>query len=198
MAEITADMVKRLREETNAGVLDCKKALTENNGDFAAAAEFLRKKGLAKAASKSSRAANEGIIGSYIHSNSKMAALVRLNCETDFVARNEAFTQLARDIAMHIVASRPTYVSRELVPAEVLDAKKDEFRSEAAATGKPAEVIEKIIDGKLEKWYVDVCLVEQPYVRNPDVTVGSLLTDAIAKMGENIKVGAFSRLEIGE
>jgi elongation factor Ts len=198
MAEITADMVKRLREETNAGVLDCKKALTENNGDFAAAAEFLRKKGLAKAASKASRAANEGIVGSYIHSNSKMAALVKLNCETDFVARNEAFTQLARDIAMHVVASRPSFVSREEIPAEALEARKAEFRAEAAASGKPEAVIEKIIEGKLEKWYVDVCLVDQPYVRNPDVTVGSLLTDAVAKMGENIKVGAFSRMEIGE
>jgi elongation factor Ts len=198
MAEITAEMVKRLREETNAGVLDCKKALTDSNGDFAAAAEFLRKKGLAKAASKASRAANEGIVGAYIHSNAKMAALVKLNCETDFVARNEAFTALAREIAMHVVASRPSFVSREEIPADVLEAKKEEFRAEAAATGKPAEVVEKIIEGKLDKWYVDVCLVDQPFVRNPDVTVGSLLTDAVAKLGENIKVGSFSRQEIGE
>jgi len=198
MAEISADMVKRLREETNAGVLDCKKALTEHNGDFAAAAEFLRKKGLAKAATKTTRAANEGIIGSYIHSNTKMAALVKLNCETDFVARNEAFTQLARDIAMHIVASRPIFVSREEIPAETLETKKGEFRAEAAASGKPADVVEKIIEGKLDKWYVDVCLVDQPFVRNPDVTVQSLITDAIAKLGENIKVGGFSRQEIGE
>lgn len=198
MAEITAEMVKRLREETNAGVLDCKKALTENNGDFAAAAAYLREKGLAKAASKASRAANEGIIGSYIHSNAKMAALVKLNCETDFVARNETFTQLARDIAMHVVASRPAFVSREEIPADVLDAKKEEFRAEAQASGKPAAVVEKIIDGKLDKWFVDVCLVDQPFVRNPDVTVQSLLTDAIAKLGENIKVGSFSRQEIGD
>lgn len=198
MAEITAEMVKRLREETNAGVLDCKKALTQYDGDFVAAAAYLREKGLVKAASKADRVANEGIIGSYIHSNAKMAALVKLNCETDFVARNESFTQLARDIAMHVVASRPAFVSRNDVPAETLDAKKQEFREEAMATGKPAAIIDKIIEGKLDKWYVDVCLVDQPFVRNPDVTVGSLVTDAIAKLGENIKVSGFSRQEIGE
>ncbi len=198
MAEITAEMVKRLREETNAGVLDCKKALTAHNGDFVAAAAYLREKGLVKAASKGDRAANEGIIGSYIHSNSKMAALVKLNCETDFVARNESFTQLARDIAMHVVASRPEYVSRNDIPEQTLATKKQEFREEALATGKPESVVDRIIEGKLDKWYVDVCLIDQPFVRNPDVTVGSLVTDAIAKLGENIKVGSFSRQEIGE
>lgn len=198
MAEITAEMVKRLREETNAGVLDCKKALTAHNGDFVAAAAYLREKGLVKAASKTDRAANEGIIGSYIHSNSKMAALVKLNCETDFVARNEGFTQLARDIAMHVVASRPEYVSRSDIPEQTLATKKQEFREEALATGKPESVVDRIIEGKLDKWYVDVCLIDQPFVRNPDVTVGSLVTDAIAKLGENIKVGGFSRQEIGE
>ncbi len=198
MAEITAEMVKRLREETGAGVLDSKKALTAYDGDFDAAAAFLREKGLTKAASKATRAVNEGSIGVYLHSNSKMASLVKLSCETDFVARNEAFTQLARELAMHVVASRPVYVSRDDIPADVLHARKEEFRADALATGKNAELIDKIVEGKLGKWYVDVCLVDQPFVRNPDVTVQSLLSDAIAKLGENIKVGGFSRQEIGE
>jgi elongation factor Ts len=198
MAEITAEMVKRLREETNAGVLDCKKALTEHNGDFAAAAEYLQKKGLAKAAAKSERAANEGIIGTYVHSNSKMAAMVKLNCETDFVARNEAFTQLARELAMHVVASRPEFVSREEIPADVLEAKKAEFAADMAGSNKPAEVIEKAVTGKLDKWYAEVCLLDQGFVRDPDVLVQSLLTNAVAKLGENIKVSGFARLEIGE
>lgn len=198
MAEITAEMVKRLREETGAGVLDSKKALTAYDGDFAAAAAFLREKGLTKAASKATRAVNEGSIGVYLHSNNKMASLVKLSCETDFVARNEAFTQLARELAMHVVASRPVYVSRDEIPADVLQARKEEFRADALATGKNADLIDRIVEGKLDKWYVDVCLVDQPFVRNPDVTVQSLLSDAIAKLGENIKVGGFSRQEIGE
>lgn len=198
MAEITAEMVKRLREETNAGVLDCKRALTEHNGDFEAAAESLRRKGLAKAAAKASREANEGLIGYYIHTNQKMAALVKLNCETDFVARNELFQQLARDLAMHVVASRPVYVSREDIPAEVLEQERASARAEMEQSGKPAEIIDRIVDGKLDKWYQEVCLLEQPYVRDPEVTVQSLLTNLVAKLGENIKVTSFSRQEIGE
>jgi elongation factor Ts len=198
MAEITAEMVKRLREETNAGVLDCKKALTEYDGDFAKAAEFLHKKGLAKAASKSSRAANEGYIGIYLHNNAKLAAMLKLNCETDFVARNEAFQTLAREIAMHIAASAPLYVSRDQIPEAELEAQTAIFREESAATGKPADVVEKIIAGKLDKWYVDACLLDQPFVRNPETTVQQLISEAIAKLGENIKVSGFSRLIIGE
>jgi elongation factor Ts len=197
MAEITADMVKMLREATGAGVLDSKKALTEYDGDFEKASEALRERGLAKAAKKSEREANEGIIGVYVHSNQKMAAIVRLNCETDFVARNEAFQQLAKELAMHVVASRPTYVSREEIPAADLEAKKALFAEEIAASGKPANIVDKIAEGKLEKWYQDSCLLEQGFVRNPDITVQSLLTDAIAKLGENIKIGGFERLEIG-
>jgi elongation factor Ts len=197
MAEITAEMVKQLREATNAGVLDCKKALTENNGDFDAAAEYLRKKGLAKAATKASREANEGIVGSYIHTNSKMASLVKLNCETDFVARTENFQHLARDIAMHIVASRPIYVSRADVPAAETEHEKFIYREQMANSGKPPAVVEKIIEGKLDKWYAEICLLEQPFVKNPDVTIEALLTEAIAKIGENIKIGGFSRMEIG-
>lgn len=198
MAEITTEMVKALREATNAGVLDCKKALTESNGDFEQAAEYLRKKGLAKAASKSTREAREGIIGTYVHNNAKMAAMVKLNCETDFVARNEAFTQLARDLAMHVVASRPLYVAREDIPAETIEHERYISREQAASTGKPAAVIEKIVDGKMEKWYGEVCLLEQPYFRDMDVNVQSMLSSLIAKLGENIKIGGFTRLEIGE
>lgn len=198
MAEITAGMIKQLREETGAGVLDCKKALTEYDGNFEAAAEHLRQKGLAKAAAKATRAANEGLIGYYIHTNQKMAALVKLNCETDFVARNEIFQQLARDLAMHVVASRPAYVSREDIPAAVLEQETNAYRAEAAQSGKPEQVIARIVEGKLDKWYQEVCLLEQPFVRDPEVTVQSLLTDAVAKLGENIKVASFSRQEIGE
>lgn len=198
MAEITAEMVKRLREETNAGVLDCKKALQENDGDFEKAAESLRKKGFAKAAGKAGRAANEGIVGAYVHNNAKLAAMVKLNCETDFVARTEGFQTLARELAMHTAASAPLYVSREEIPADALEAQKAIFREESTATGKPADVVEKIITGKLDKWYNEVCLLEQPFVRNPEVTVQQMVTEAIAAMGENIKVGGFSRLVIGE
>lgn len=197
MAEITAEMVKLLREATNAGVLDCKKALADSNGDFEAAVEFLRKKGLASAAKKASRDANEGLIGSYIHGGSKVASLVELNCETDFVARTDEFQQLARDLAMHVTAARPQWVQREDVPAEAVAKELEIYREQMAGSGKPAQVIEKIIDGKLDKWYSEVCLLEQPFVKNPDVIVKDLLTSAVASLGENIKVRRFARLEIG-
>ncbi len=198
MAEITAEMVKLLREATDAGFLDCKKALTENDGDFEKAADYLRKKGLSKAASKASRAANEGVIGMYMHSNSKMAAMVRLNCETDFVARNETFQALAREIAMQVAASRPEYVGREDVPADAVAKEMEIYSAQMVDSGKPAAVIEKIVAGKLDKWYSEICLLEQANIRNPDVTIQQMLTEAIAKLGENIKVGGFSRLAIGE
>lgn len=197
MAEITAEMVKLLREATGAGVLDSKKALQENDGDFEKASEYLRKKGLARAAGKANREAREGIIGVYVHSNQKMASLVKLNCETDFVARNEAFQQLAKDLAMHVVAARPLYVAREDVPASVIESEKAVYAAQMENSGKPANIIEKIAEGKLEKWYEESCLLEQPFVRNPDVKIQSLLTDAIAKLGENIKIGGFERMEIG-
>lgn len=197
MAEITAEMVKQLREATGAGVLDSKKALQEHDGDFDKASEYLRKKGLAKAANKATREAREGIIGVYVHSNQKMASLVKLNCETDFVARNEAFQQLAKDLAMHVVASRPLYVAREDVPASVIEAEKAVYAAQLENSGKPANIIEKIAEGKLEKWYEESCLLEQPFVRNPDVKIQTLLNDAIAKLGENIRIGGFERMEIG-
>lgn len=197
MAEITAKMVQELRAATGAGILDCKKALEEFAGDFEAAVESLRKKGLAKAAKKAERDANEGTIGYYVHTNSKIASMVKLNCETDFVARTEQFLQLARDIAMHITASRPIFVERGQVSADAIEKEKEIYREQMANSGKPAHVVEKIVEGKLDKWFSEVCLLEQPYIKNPDVTIQAMLTDAIAALGENIKIGGFSRLEIG-
>jgi elongation factor Ts len=198
MAEISAQMVKELREATNAGVLDCKKALMEANGDFEAAVEILRKKGLSTAAKKSSRDTNEGVIGTYIHAGAKMAGMVQLNCETDFVARTDRFQQLARDIAMQVVASRPLYVNREQVPAELIEREKSIYREQMISSGKPEQVIDKIVEGKLDKWLSEVCLLEQAFVKDPDVNIQSLLTDSVAALGENIRVSRFERLAIGE
>jgi len=198
MAEITAQMVKELREATNAGVLDCKKALQESDGNFEAAVEILRKKGLSSAAKKASRDTNEGMIGTYIHAGAKMAGMVQLNCETDFVARTDRFQQLARDIAMHIVATRPLYVTREEVPADLIEREKSIYREQIISSGKPEQVIDKIVEGKLDKWLSEVCLLEQAFVKDPDVTIKSLLTDSVAALGENIRVSRFERLAIGE
>ena len=197
MAEITTEMVKALREATNAGVLDCKKALTETGGDFEAAVEILRKKGLATAAKKASREANEGLVGTYVHPGSKIATLIEVNCETDFVARTDEFQQLARDLAMHVTASRPLFVSRDDVPAALIAKEKEVYAEQMVNSGKPAQVIEKIVEGKLDKWYSEVCLLEQPFVKDPDLTIQALLTERIASLGENIKVRRFSRLEVG-
>lgn len=197
MAEITAEMVKHLREATNAGVLDCKKALTETNGDFDAAVEILRKKGLATAAKKASRDANEGLIGSYVHPGSKVASIVEVNCETDFVARTDEFQQLARDLAMHVTAARPLWVSREDVPADAIAKEREVYTEQMANSGKPAQVIERIVEGKLDKWFSEVCLLEQAFIKDPDISIKDLLTNRIASLGENIKVRRFSRFEIG-
>ena len=198
MAEITAQMVKELREATNAGVLDCKKALQDANGDFDAAVEILRKKGLASAAKKASRDTNEGVIGTYVHAGAKVAGMVALGCETDFVARTDRFQQLARDLAMHVVAARPLYVAREDVPAELVEREKSLYRDQTINSGKPEQVIDKIVEGKLDKWLSEICLLEQPFVKDPDVTIQSLLTDSIAALGENIRISRFERLAIGE
>ena len=198
MAEISAQLVNELREATNPGILDCKKALTESNGNFDQAVEFLRKKGLASAAKKASRETNEGIVGHYIHSGSKQASLVELNCETDFVARTEQFQTLARDLAMHVVAARPLYLRREDVPADMVAREKEIYREQMANSGKPANVLEKIIEGKLDKWYSEVCLLEQGFVKDPDTSIQQLLTQTIATLGENIKVNRFARIAIGE
>lgn len=198
MAEITTQMVKELREATSAGVLDSKKALEETNGDFEKAVEILRKKGLATAAKKASRDTNEGLIGNYVHAGSKQAGMVELNCESDFVARTERFQQLARDLAMQVVASRPLYVSRDQVPANLVESEKEIYREQMAASGKPAQVIDRIVEGKLDKWLGEICLLEQPFVKNPDVTIQELLVESVAVLGENIRVNRFARLAIGE
>jgi elongation factor Ts len=197
MAEITAQMVKELRAATNAGVNDCKKALVDSKGDFDKAVEFLRKKGLASAAKKANRETREGIIGHYIHFGSKAAGLVELNCETDFVARTERFQELARDIAMHVVAARPQWLNREEVPTTSVDREMDIYREQMATSGKPAQLVTQIIEGKLDKWYTEVCLLEQPFVKDPDKKIQDLLTEAVASLGENIRVSRFARMEIG-
>ena len=198
MAEISAQLVKELRVATSAGVLDCKKALNEADGDFDAAVEILRKKGLSSAAKKASRETNEGIVGHYIHAGSKMASLVELNCETDFVARTEQFQELARDLAMHVVAASPLFLKREDVPSEIVDREKAIYVEQMADSGKPEHVLEKITEGKLDKWYAEVCLLEQPFVKDPDKKIQDLLTNSIASLGENIQIGKFSRVVVGE
>ena len=179
-------------------MLDCKKALEETNGDFDKAADYLRHKGLAAAAKKASREANEGLIGTYIHTGSKVAGMVEVNCETDFVARTEAFQALVKDLAMQVVAARPLYVRREDIPADVLAAKRAEFLADMADSGKPADIVERIVEGKADKYFQEALLLEQPFIKDPSVTVNDLVTQAIAKLGENIKVRRFARLEVGE
>ncbi|HBN97446.1 MAG TPA: translation elongation factor Ts [Firmicutes bacterium] len=200
MAEITvsAAMVKELREKTGAGMMDCKKALVEKNGDLDAAVDFLREKGLAAAAKKSGRIAAEGVVESYIHMGGRIGVLVEVNCETDFVAKTDEFHELARDIAMHIAASRPEYVSREEIPAEVLDHERAIYRTIAENEGKPAHIIDKIVEGRVDRYVKEVCLLEQPFVKDPDMTVNDLLNAKVAKIGERISVRRFARYERGE
>ncbi|RME66225.1 MAG: translation elongation factor Ts [Caldilineae bacterium] len=197
MATITTAMIKELREATGAGVLDCKKALAEADGNFDKAVEYLREKGLSAAAKKADRAANEGLIGVYVHPGSRVAGMVEVNCETDFVARTDEFQALAKDLAMQVVAARPEYVSREEVPADVIEKEKAIYRAQAAEGGKPDHIVERIVEGKLEKWYSEVCLLEQPFIKDPDVTIQQLLVQSIASLGENIQVRRFARLEVG-
>ncbi len=197
MAAITAQMVKELRGATGAGILDCKTALSENDGNFDRSVAYLREKGLAAAAKKADRDADEGIIGMYVHHGSKVAAMVVLNCETDFVARTEQFQGLARDLAMHIVAANPEYVDREEIPADVLNKEKAIYKAQAQESGKPEKIIERIAEGKLEKWYSDVCLIEQEYFKDSDKIVKDVLVENIASLGENIQIRRFSRLEVG-
>ncbi len=196
MAETTPALVKELREKTNAGMMDCKKALDETAGDLAKAEELLRKKGIAKAGAKSSRAAKEGIIASYIHLQGKVGVLVEINCETDFVAKNEIFREFVKDITLHIAASHPLYVSREHVPDSLIAAERDIFA--AQVTGKPANIVDKIVDGKIDKFYGTVCLLEQAFIKNPDLTIKDLVNTKIAELGENIIVRRFTRYMVGE
>jgi elongation factor Ts len=194
---ISAEMVKDLREKTGAGLMDCKRALTESSGDMEKAIDYLRQKGLASAAKKASRSATEGLIGSYIHMD-KLGVMVEINCETDFVARTDDFRELVKDIAMHIAAANPPYISREDVSVETVEREKEIYK--AQVTNKPPQVVEKIIEGKLDKFYSDMCLLEQVFIKDPEgkKKVKDIITDKIAKLGENIVVRRFARFQLGE
>jgi len=196
--KIPAKMVKELRERTGAGMMDCKKALTETNGDIEKAIDYLREKGLAAAAKKAGRIATEGIVDAYIHGEGRIGVLVEVNCETDFVAKTKEFKTFVRDIAMQIAASRPEYVRREDVPEEVVEREKEVLRAQALNEGKPEKIVERMVEGRLNKYFKEICLVEQPYIRNPDITVQDLLNETIAKTGEKISIRRFTRYEIGE
>ena len=197
MAAITAQMVKELRQETGAGVLDCKEALVTSNGDFAQAAAYLREKGMAAAAKRATREATEGLIGSYIHAGSRVAALVEVNCESDFVADTDQFQGLAHDLAMQIVAAKPLYLTPEEVPASVVEEERANFRAEMKDSGKPERILDKIVEGKLKKYYEEICLMEQPFIKDTAITVRELVQQQNALLGENIVVRRFVRFEIG-
>ena len=194
--DIDSQLVKKLREKTNAGMMDCKRALAEAAGDFEKAETILRTKGIASADKKSSRATKEGIVASYIHLQGKVGVLVEVNCETDFVAKNENFRSFVKDITLHIAAAHPLYVSREDVPGKLIEAEREIYK--AQVKGKPANVTEKIVDGKLDKFYSTVCLLEQGFIKNPDLTIKDLLSSKIAELGENIIIRRFTRYLVGE
>ncbi len=198
MSTIDAKFVKELRDMTGAGMMDCKKALSESKGDVQQAVDYLRKKGLAAAAKKADRETKEGLIGSYVHSNGKLAVLVEVACETDFVARTDDFKNMVRDLAMHIAASNPLAVRREDIDPGLVGRERELMAAQVAEMGKPAAVVEKIIEGKLEKWYADNALMEQAFVKDPDRKVADLVTAAVAKLGENIQVRRFVRMALGE
>jgi elongation factor Ts len=198
MAEISAALVKQLRDATGAGMMECKAALIEAKGNLEEATTILRKRGLATATKKAGRSTNEGLIGSYIHMGGKIGVLVEVNCESDFVARTDDFQSLAREIAMHIAAANPQYVRREDVPPDMLDRERAVYRGQMEGQNKPAAVIDKIVEGKLNSFYEQVCLLEQPSIRDPKLTVGQIVQAAIAKMGENISVPRFVRFKLGE
>lgn len=195
---ISASTVKELREKTGAGMMDCKRALEECAGDLERAVIRLREQGLAAAVKKAARVANQGLVHSYIHGGGRLGVLVEVNCETDFVARNAEFQSFVHDMAMQVGAAKPDYVSRDEVPAEVLTAEQDVYRQQALAQGKPAAVVEKMVEGRLDKFLREVCLLEQPFIKDPDRSVRDVLTDTIAKTGENIAIRRFVRWEIGE
>ncbi|HYA48593.1 MAG TPA: translation elongation factor Ts [Burkholderiales bacterium] len=196
--EITAEMVKDLRERTGIGVMECKAALAESQGDVDKAIEILRKRGHARAEAKAHREASQGVIGSYIHMNGRIGVLVEVNCESDFVAQNSEFQALVKEIAMQVAAAKPRYVSSEEIPADVLAAEKEIIKAQLGDMKKPPEIMEKIIQGKLGKFYEEVCLLDQPYIREDKIKVRDLVAQAVAKIGENIKVRRFARFEIGQ
>jgi elongation factor Ts len=196
--EISVELVKDLRQRTGAGVIDCKTALQEAKGDVEAAIDYLRRKGLATAAKKAGRIASDGLVASYIHAGGKMGVLVEINCETDFVAKTEDFQAFVKNIAMHIAAANPQYIRREEVPPEVLEKEKEIYRTQALESGKPAKVIDKIVEGKCERFFSEVCLLEQTYIKDSDLTVKEVLDAMIAKVGENITIRRFARFQLGE
>jgi elongation factor Ts len=197
MADISAELVKELRERTGAGFMDCKKALTEANGDLDKATTILRERGLAAAARKSSREAREGLISSYIHTGGRVGVLIEVNCETDFVARTDEFQKLVRDLAVQVAGLSPTYVDQESIPVEDLEAKRAELMADAPVQSKPEAIRSQIVEGQLKKWFAQVCLLDQPF-RDEERTVGELITDRIATIGENIRVRRFTRYALGE
>lgn len=201
-AEISAELVKKLREQTGAGMMECKKALQESGGDLNGAIEVLRKRGAASAAKKATREAKEGIIASYIHLGGKVGVLVEINCETDFVAKNDTFREFAKDITLHIAAANPSYISRQEVPQDIIAKEREitlaQLKQDPKNAKKPAEILEKIIEGKLDRFYQSTCLLDQAFVKNPDITISELLTRKIQEIGENIVIRRFVRFQVGE
>jgi len=196
--EITTAMVKELRQATGAGVLDCRQALEAHEGDLERAAAYLKEKGLAAVAEKSEREASEGMIEAYVHPGNRVAVMLELNCETDFVARTDDFKNLAHDLALHIAFAAPRYLTRENVAEEVIEKEKSSYRAQALEEGKPEHIVDRIIEGRLEKFYQDTCIIEQPFIKDEDKTIQDLINDAIAKLGENIVLRRFVRYEVGE
>lgn len=197
MTQITAQMVKELRDRTNAGMMDCKKALQECAGDLDQAVAWLRQKGLAVAAKRAGRATSEGTIQSYVHAGNKLGVMVEVDCETDFVAKTDQFIQFAKDLAMHIAATNPVCIRREDVPADLLEKEKAIYRNQALDSGKPPQIVEKIVAGRVEKFYKEVCILEQGFVKDPDISIQDLMNELIAKMGENISIKRFTRYQVG-
>jgi elongation factor Ts len=196
--QITAGQIQELRGKTGAGIMDCKKALSETSGDLEGAVDFLRKKGMSAASKKASRIAAEGLVGSYIHGGGKIGVMVEINCETDFVARNTDFQGFVKDVAMHVAAANPTYVSREEVPTEEVDRERGILSEQVANSGKPAEVVEKIVTGRLDKFFKEICLLEQPFVKDPDKSVELMLNELVGTIGEKISIRRFARFVLGE
>ena len=196
--EVSASVVKELREKTGAGMMDCKKALAETQGDVQKAVDYLRQKGLAAAAKKADRVAADGAVGAYVHPGGKIGVLVEINCETDFVARTTEFQALLKDIAMQVAAATPRYIRREDVSPDELEKEKEIYRQQALETGKPEKVIDKIVDGKIERFYSEVCLLEQSFIKDPDKNISTVINDAIARLGENIQIRRFARYHLGE
>ncbi len=198
MATITPGMIKELRAATGAGVLDCRNALADTAGDMAAATDLLRKKGLASAAKKAGRETSEGLIGTYVHAGAKIAGMVEVNCETDFVANTDQFKTLVRDLAMHVVAENPAYVSRQDVPPDIIAREQEIYREQMRGEGKPEHILDRIVEGKLDKYYEEICLLEQSFIKDPDISIEDLIKHNIATLGENIQVNRFSRYAVGD